>query len=185
MIATLGALIVVGQGNPLDLLFGRVGTVGDFLFLMSSINWAVFTVLSRRVLSREYGSGERGLSSSTDQAADRVHQPLNTMMFVMAFGWFFSLIWFTADGRVSDLSNLTGEYMWAILFLGIACSGLAYIFWYQALGVVDATQTGAFLYFEPIVTASLAWPILGESMSLGAITGGAAILLGVWVVNRN
>lgn len=184
-IASLGGLAVVSKGNPLDLFAGRTGTIGDALFLLSSINWAVFTVLSRRVLRREPLSTEGGRSSASNQTTDRVHQPLNTMMFVMAFGWFFSLIWFTADGRVSDFSNLTGEYLWAILFLGVACSGVGYIFWYQALGVVGATQTGVFLYFEPIVTALLAWPILGESMSLGAVVGGVAILFGVWHVNRN
>jgi drug/metabolite transporter (DMT)-like permease len=185
VIASLGALAVVSQGNPMNLISGDVGTVGDALFLLSAINWAIFTVLSRRVRSRDPGSGGEIPPSSDKQTSDQVNQPLNTMMFVMAFGWFFSLIWFAADGRISDFSNLTGEYLWAILFLGVASSGLAYIFWYQALGVVNATQTGVFLFFEPIVTALLAWPILGESMSSGAIVGGIAILFGVWVVNRS
>jgi drug/metabolite transporter (DMT)-like permease len=71
-----------------------------------------------------------------------------------------------------------------MLFLGIACSGLAYLFWYDALDVIDATQAGVFLYFGPLVTATLAWPILGETITVGAAIGGLAILIGVWLVER-
>jgi len=44
---------------------------------------------------------------------------------------------------------------------------------------------GVFLYFEPILTTLLAWPILGESMTNGATVGDAAILFRVWLVNRD
>jgi drug/metabolite transporter (DMT)-like permease len=50
--------------------------------------------------------------------------------------------------------------------------------------VIDATQAGAFLYAEPLVTSLLALPLLGEGMSLAGIAGAAAILVGVGWVNR-
>ena len=40
------------------------------------------------------------------------------------------------------------EELWALIFLGVAASGLAYLFWYGALGVADATEAGAFVYLE-------------------------------------
>ena len=69
-----------------------------------------------------------------------------------------------------------------MVFLGVAASGLAYLFWYGALGVVDATEAGAFLYLEPLVTAVVAGPVLGERTTLVTALGGIAILLGVWLV---
>ena len=45
-LATLGALAVVGRGNPMDLFSRKAGTFGDFFFLLSSVNWAIFTILS-------------------------------------------------------------------------------------------------------------------------------------------
>ena len=69
-------------------------------------------------------------------------------------------------------------------FLGVGCSGLAYLFWYDTLDRIDATQAGVFLYFGPLVTALLAWPMLGEAISGPMVAGGAAILVGVWMVNR-
>jgi drug/metabolite transporter (DMT)-like permease len=177
----VGALIVVGKGNPIELFTGQAGTIGDFLFLVSSINWAVFTVLSRRIFR-----GNNLVNHQKEHThVDRKQEPLATMMVVLSFGWIFSLIWFAFDGSMLDFDQLKGEGLWAILFLGIACSGLAYLFWYQALGVVDATQAGVFLYFEPIVTALVAWPLLGEWMSVGSIIGAMGILFGVWIVNRS
>jgi drug/metabolite transporter (DMT)-like permease len=180
-VAFVGALIVVGKGNPIELITGQTGALGDFLFLLSSINWAVFTVLSRRVLRAgvqiDNGEGSRQF--------DKPYDPLASIMVVLGFGWVFSLIWFVFGGSIQDIYNLRGDTLWVILFLGIACSGLAYIFWYQALGVVDATRAGAFLYFEPIVTALVAWPMLGEDMSVGSIVGAMGILIGVWIVNRS
>ncbi|UCF61697.1 MAG: DMT family transporter, partial [Anaerolineaceae bacterium] len=82
------------------------------------------------------------------------------------------------------LSTLSSQGWWALSFLGVACSGLAYLFWYQALDRIAATQAGVFLYFEPLVTAVVAWIILGEAFTVVIAFGGAAILFGVWLVNQ-
>jgi drug/metabolite transporter (DMT)-like permease len=70
-------------------------------------------------------------------------------------------------------------------FLGIFCTGLAYIFWYDALQLLPASQAGAFLYLEPLVTVVVAAVILGEPLLAASLSGGLIILLGVWIVNRN
>jgi drug/metabolite transporter (DMT)-like permease len=78
--------------------------------------------------------------------------------------------------------SLTGWV--AILFLGLLCSGVAYIFWYDALKIAPASRVGAMLYLEPLIAAGVAALILGEPILVTAIGGGAMILLGVWMVNR-
>ena len=72
----------------------------------------------------------------------------------------------------------------AVAFLGVFCSGLAYIAWYDALKVLTTAQTGVFLYLEPLVAVVVAFFILGEAITPGSVLGGAVILLGVWLVNR-
>ena len=68
--------------------------------------------------------------------------------------------------------------------MGVVCSGLAYIFWYDALQELPAAQAGVFLYIEPLVTAAAAAAMLDEPVSLAVLAGGAVILLGVALVNR-
>ncbi len=164
-IAACGVLLVVTKGNLLSISLGNFGTPGDFLILISAVNWAVFSALSRRGLLK--------------------YPATRMMFFVMAFGWLFvSILFFTSDS-LSQIANLTRQGWAGILFLGVLCSGVAYIFWYDALQVLPVAQTGAFVYLEPFITVIVAAIVLDEQLIAASLFGGAAILLGVWLVNRN
>jgi drug/metabolite transporter (DMT)-like permease len=167
VLAAAGVSLIVSNGDLRGLLAGTAGTPGDILIGLSAINWAIFTILSKRLM-------ERGTAL----------QPVTMMLYVMGFGWLFSLVWMGFAGGGEAILRLSANGWWAMAFLGIACSGLAYLFWYDALDRIDATQAGVFLYFGPLVTAALAWPVLDEPVSGAMLAGGAAILLGVWMVNR-
>jgi drug/metabolite transporter (DMT)-like permease len=166
-LALAGVLIIVSNGDLRSLAAGTTGTPGDLLIVFSAVNWAVFTILSKRFMQRSSGL-----------------RPVTMMLYVMGFGWAFSLAWLGAAGGAEAIRDLSPGGWWAMAFLGIGCSGLAYLLWNDALDRVDATQAGVFLYFEPLVTAALAWPLLGEPVSGAMLAGGAAVLMGVWMVNR-
>ncbi len=164
VLAALGVLLVVSKGDLGGVFSGSFGTPGDILILISAVNWAVFSILSTRGL--------------------RIYQPAQMMFFVMAIGWIFSTGLFISGGGPADLGHLTSASLGAIGFLGIFCSGLAYIAWYDGLQALTATQTGAFLYIEPLVAVVTAWAILGEPVLLASLAGGAIILLGVRLVQK-
>jgi drug/metabolite transporter (DMT)-like permease len=176
VLAASGAVVVVSGGDPTALFLGRVGSVGDILIGISALNWAFFTVFSKHVLGTE---AHPRSETHTEQLT-----PVRMMLYVMAFGWLFSLPGMILDNGMLALQTLSAEGWSALVFLGVACSGLAYLFWYDALNRIAATQAGVFLYFEPLVTAVVAGPILGEAMSGVIALGGAAILIGVWLVNK-
>jgi drug/metabolite transporter (DMT)-like permease len=164
LLSAFGVLLVFTHGDLVLLASGKFGTVGDFLVLVSAPNWAVFSVLSRRGLEK---------------------YPATLMMFyVMAFGWLFSSVLFFAQGGLSQIGHIPWDGWAGIAFLGIFCSGLAYIFWYDALQALPVAQTGAFLYIEPVVTVIVAALILRERLYLATLLGGVLILAGVWLVNR-
>ena len=164
VLAAAGVLLVVTDGDLLSLSEGRFGTQGDFLVLISALNWAVFSVLSRRGLEE--------------------YNPTRMMFYVMGLGWIFSSVIFFLGPGLGEIGALTRDGWMGIAFLGIACSGLAYIFWYDALSVFPASQVGAFLYLEPLVAVVIAALLLGEAITFFSIFGGGVILLGVWFVNR-
>ncbi len=163
-LAASGVLAVVTQGNLAQLLQGRFGRPGDFLILLSAPNWAVFSALSRRGLQR--------------------FPAIQMMFYVMTSGWLLSTIFLIAGPGFGEIALLQGDGWTGILFLGIACSGLAYIGWYSALQVLPASQAGAFIYLEPLVTVVVSAAILSEPVGLASLLGGATILAGVWLVNR-
>jgi drug/metabolite transporter (DMT)-like permease len=71
-----------------------------------------------------------------------------------------------------------------VLFLGLACSGLGYLFWYGALEKVEASRVAALLYVEPLVTLAAAVALLGERIQLVTVAGGVLLLVGVILVER-
>lgn len=164
LLAFCGVLVVVSKGDLGSVSVGRFGAPGDRLILISSVNWAVFSALSRR-----------GLKS----------YPASLMMFyVMLFGWLFTSLSFLPTKDFLEINNLTFQSWLGVIFLGVFCSGLAYIAWYDALKALPAAQTGAFLYIEPLVAVVVAFFVLGEALTPASLIGGVIILFGVWLVNR-
>jgi len=60
-LAALGVLLVVSNGELKNIFSAKFGTPGDFLIVISAINWAVFSVLSRRGLRGFWEIGRRYL----------------------------------------------------------------------------------------------------------------------------
>lgn len=163
-LATLGVLLVVSDGNPNTISLKQFGAPGDILVLISSVNWAVFSTLSRRGLA--------------------THPATRMMFYVMTLGWLFTSSLFFSGPGLPEIPRLTLDGWLGVTFLGVFCSGLAYIAWYDALQALPAAQLGAFLYLEPPVAVIVAALILTESITWAALLGGVIILLGVWLVNR-
>lgn len=164
ILAALGVLVVVSKGDLSSISAGNFGAPGDVLILISAINWAVFSTISRSGLKR--------------------HSSTLMMFYVMGFGWLFSSVLFFAGTGIGQISQIPREGWLAILFLGVFCSGIAYIFWYGALKDLPVAQTGAFLYVEPFITVMVAALLIREAITPASLVGGLAILFGVWLVNR-
>ncbi|OIO86007.1 MAG: EamA/RhaT family transporter [Anaerolineae bacterium CG_4_9_14_3_um_filter_57_17] len=163
-LAAFGVLLIVSRGDLASLASGNFGVPGDFLILISAVNWAVFSVLSRSGLKN--------------------HPAARMMFYVMLCGWIFSIVWLFGFGPgLSELSALTASGWGSLLVLGIFGSGLAYIAWYDALQDLPATQLGVFIYIEPLVTLVVAALMLNEAIRLISLLGGALTLVGVALVN--
>lgn len=163
-LAAAGVVLVVSKGNVQSMLDGNFGTYGDFLILMSAINWAVFAVLSRKSLK---------------------HIPAALLIFYVTLtGWIFVNLLFFYGGGLKEVGHLTLSGWLAVGFLGVFCSGVAYIFWYDALKSIPASQVGAFLYLEPLVTMVIASIVLKEKLLFSMFVGGAIIVTGVWMVTK-
>ena len=106
------------------------------------------------------------------------------MLWLMFFGWLLTLPFFALTQGWNDLPALSLPGALAISFLGVFCSGVAYIFWFDALSAIDAAQASAFIYLEPFVTVVVATLVLGEALTPISLIGGVAIILGVYLVNR-
>lgn len=164
-LAMIGVLVVVSKGDFASISIGNFGTAGDFLILISSVNWAVFSILSRHGL--------------------KTHPSTRLTFWVMTIGWLITSVAFIAGKNYTEITLLDSRGWWALIFLGLFTTGLAYIAWFDALAQLPSAQTGAFLFIEPLASMVVASIVLKEQVIFASILGGAVILIGIWLVNRN
>lgn len=160
----LGAALVVTRGRIEPGLLALPSTRGDLLILLSTLNWALYTVLGHGTM-RSLGS-------------------LRMTAGVMLVGWLMIGVWFAGAAGWREWAHVTAGGWAALLFLGIGCSGLAYWFWYGALERIETSRVASFLYLEPLVTVAAAVPLLGEPVGWSTLVGGGVVMAGVALVQR-
>lgn len=163
-LGAVGALLVVTRGELSSRVLALPSTRGDLLVLASTLNWAIYTVLSGAMLAR-IGSGRATAA-------------------VMLIGWAMLIPFFLAARGWRDYAHLSLGGWGAIVFLGIGCSALGYLFWNYALERLETSRVAAFVYLEPLVTLAAAAVLLHESVTLTTVVGGLIVLLGVATVQR-
>jgi drug/metabolite transporter (DMT)-like permease len=159
-----GATLVVTRGRLGAAVLALPATHGDLLILLSTLNWAAYTVMGHATI-RRLG-------------------PTRATAGGLLFGALLLLPVFALSGGGPELARLSLPGWLALLFLGLACSGLGYLFWYAALERLEASRVAAFLYLEPLVTLAAARIWLGEGLPVTTLAGGALLLAGVVVVQR-
>jgi drug/metabolite transporter (DMT)-like permease len=165
ILGLIGVALVISKG-VFSISFFRFGSAfGDFLILISALTWAAFTVGGRGFLSR--------------------FSPLAAITPIMIVGCFitFPFTWLRWEWNILFHLSLSGWM--SILFLGIFCSGLAYLLWYSALEKKDSSVVGMYLFLEPFVTLIGAYFLLKETIQWITLAGGGMTLLGVYLATSS
>ena len=163
VIATLGIVLLVSGGELASLDW--LSSVGDWLMLLSTGTWALYTVLTR------------DLSRARDPVviAFTMTLPLAAAALVLPF----------ALDDWTPLRALPPNALFALFFLGLAGVALAQWFWQTGVARLGAAKAGLLLYLEPLTTTALAVPLLGEPFGPMGALGGLLVLSGVFAAQRS
>jgi drug/metabolite transporter (DMT)-like permease len=164
ILGLLGVSLIISKGVFSLSLFRLGSTFGGFLILVSALTWTAFTVGGRGFLSR--------------------FLPLAAITPIIILGSFITFPFTLLKWEWNLLFQLSLAAWMSVLFLGIFCSGLAYLFWYSALEKKDSSIVGMYLYLEPFVTLIGAYLLLNEEIKWITLMGGGMILLGVYLATR-
>jgi drug/metabolite transporter (DMT)-like permease len=89
-----------------------------------------------------------------------------------------------AGELVRGLAAAPAVVWWAVVYLGLVPTALAFSTWAYAMGRSDAGRLATTTYAVPPVAIGLGWLLLGEVPVLLAVVGGAVSLVGVAVARR-
>jgi drug/metabolite transporter (DMT)-like permease len=163
LLALAGCLTVIGKGDPLALLGGKVGA-GETLILGCAVMWAAYTLLGR-------------LGTQTMPA-------LVMTAYASAAGFVMLLVL----ALLADPARLVPDYSagaWvAILFLGLFGTTLGFTWFSAAVQEIGAQRASILINLVPVAAVLQGALLLGERLDLSALVGGALVISGVLLTQR-
>jgi drug/metabolite transporter (DMT)-like permease len=162
LLAVTGLLILFGKGDITNI--GFMENRGDLLVLGSAFTWGVYSTVNKKI----------SLSYS----------PLMTILYLFLMMAIIIIPFNLNSETIASVVHLSWIGWLMVLFLGLFCSGVAYVIWAQALRDMESAKVGAFLYLEPLVTVAAAGLFLKEEITLLMIFSGLLITIGVFLVNK-
>lgn len=159
VLAFAGVALIVLRGEPQNIMAMELND-GDLLVGLSSISWAVYSIL----LKRKSLTGIPTLAVFASVIAGGI------IVLTPFFIW-----------EVAQLGGLPAEPAAWVSILGVAVfpSVLAFSIYKFAIKKVGASQTSIFLYLMPVYAAGLAVMFLEESLHFYHITGLMLVLPGI------
>ncbi|MGE3269306.1 MAG: DMT family transporter [Chloroflexota bacterium] len=142
--------------------------IGSLLLMGCQTTWGGYTILTKPLLARR---PPLMIVTSASMIATPAMWPVTGLM-----GAFNDL------PGVLDWSMTTWLGLGYLIFIAGVCSQVLY-----AYGLRDVTpsQAMAFTYLMPVFTAIFAAALLDEKLTVTTVVCGAAIVFGLWLVNRS
>jgi O-acetylserine/cysteine efflux transporter len=156
LVALLGtAALMIGSTLTPD---GDVSLFGLVLVTASTMGWGIYTVVIRPA-SHKYGSLQVACLA---MAISALPMPL-----------------FVGSSFPAAIAGMGSTAWIAVGFVVVFGTFLATSAWNYALGHMESSIAGMFLYVQPVVAAIGGIALLGERLTWPLILGGALIILGV------
>ena len=157
----VGVVVLVGF-DPSDLASGNLA--GEIALIGSTISYACGAVYARRNI--------HGL------------RPMIPAIFQVGFGLLIvSVLAFLFENPLA--TQFTPASLFAVIWLGLLGSGLAYLVFFRLLGRWGATRTSMVAYLLPLYGIVLGALVRNEPIDATMILGTALIVGGVALVNAN
>lgn len=160
--ALAGVVLISLWGNPdariaIDYLTGALAVV------LAAFVGAVYTIAGKKMMNR--------------------YNPLSLTAYAFLIGN-LGLIPFLSASFFEEILQLSLVTWAAVLFLAIFPTVIAYSLWYTALEVKQASEISVFLYATPVISTLLGAIFLHERITIFYVIGGAFVLVGLYVVNK-
>jgi drug/metabolite transporter (DMT)-like permease len=163
LLSLTGASIVLSDGNPLRLFQGGLAH-GDLMILGCVAAWTAYSVAGSRVMRRV--------------------DPLRAVTWSCILGTFMLLPPALYHGLPADMARASLVDWGNILFLGVVATGVAFTWYYAGIRAIGPSRAGIFINLVPVFAIAMGYVILDEPVTSALLSGGAMVISGVWLANR-
>ena len=157
VISLVGVALVLTGGSD----EGQAGIIGDLFILGASVVWVAYIFISRRL---------RGAYSSL---AMNTWQALTALLTLLPL----------ALTEKCDLAAIPWDGWAAVAVLAVICSALCYYLYGNALYEMSPLASAIFINLIPLTTMVGGVVLLGESLTILTVAGGAMIIGSIFLVN--
>lgn len=137
---------------------------GDVILLAAGASFAVYTILMK------------------DVASD--YDALTLSMLVFGLGAMLLLPFCLGSLARAEWRQVPFHAWAGLAYMVVFGSVVAYLIYTFALSILSASKAAAFAYLQPVMAVALGVWLLGERVTAGEFAGGALILLGVYLTER-
>ena len=165
LLCVIGVTIVLSKGHISDLFSTGIG-LGEIALIGCGMSWASYTLLGKYLME-----SKQPLS------------PLALVTYSSVSGSILLALWIIIQGQ-SLAINPTIELYSAIAYLSIVGTVAGFIWFFDAVKIVGATQSSVFVFFVPVSAIILGYLLLDEKITLSLSIGAILIISGIALVNK-
>ena len=161
-LALLGALMILSYRGNFEL--GSDTIAGDLMTLLNSASWAVFVVLTKPVMAK--------------------YNTTTVMRWVFLFGSIYIIPLGVTETLHTNWTDFTMHAVWALLFVVVATTFLAYYLNIYGLQQLSPNTVSAYIYLQPLLATLFAVIMGHDRLTPTKLFSGALIISGLYLITK-
>jgi len=163
IIIALGGVLVISIWGKKDATL-EIGYIsGAIAVLIAAIMGALYTILGKKLLDRYSG--------------------LSLTVYAMLLGS-LGLVPFINISLFDQVSKMSINGWFAIIFLGVFSTVIGYAIWFIALKIKTASELSIYLYAIPVFSTAFSYLMFKDEITSMFIFGGVLVIVGLVIVNK-
>jgi drug/metabolite transporter (DMT)-like permease len=162
-LGVIGALTLLLFKAHGSFAIGSETVAGDLMTLLNSLSWAVFVVMAKPYMQK--------------------YQTVTVMKWIFLFGFLYVCPMGMPDLFDVKWSDLTAQIVFAMAFVVVATSFLAYFLNTYALKTLSSSIVSMYIYLQPFLATLIAILLGKDELTLIKIISGTLIIAGVYLAS--
>lgn len=162
ILAIAGAFMILRYRGDFEI--GSDTIVGDLMTLINSASWAIFVVMVKPIMMK--------------------YNTITAMRWLFLFGAIYMIPIGFVETLHTDWNAFTGQAVFAILFVVVATTFVAYFLNIYGLQVLSPNTVSAYIYLQPFLASLFAILIGEDKLTPTKLFSGFLIILGLYLITK-